>query len=115
MPTFRALTALIRREYPDEWADVSEALGDFVPGIVLNRCETRADREMLRGMVEGMNRRWAIDAVALGAIDEDDVAKQSARWRRPLVSTYPGAAISVGIEQVGSTMLSLFRLERTPR
>ncbi|MEE2756147.1 MAG: P-loop NTPase [Myxococcota bacterium] len=112
MPTFRTLTELVRKAFPNDWESLSEAIGDFVPGIILNRCDTRADREMLRGMIEGMNRRWAIDAVALGTIDEDDVARQSSKWRRPLVSTYPGAAVTAGIEQVGMAIMTMYRLER---
>jgi flagellar biosynthesis protein FlhG len=115
MPTFRALTEMIKRDEPEAWMAVNETLGDFVPGIVLNRCKTRADREMLRGMVAGMHRRWAVQAVPLGTLDEDDVAQQSARWRRPLVSTYPGAAITTGIEQIGSNILSMFRLDKGMR
>ena len=64
-------------------------------------------------MIEGMNRRWAVEAVPLGTIDEDDVARQSSKWRRPLVSTYPGAAISAGIEQVGMAIMTMYRLERS--
>ncbi|MGC6417469.1 MAG: MinD/ParA family ATP-binding protein [Bradymonadia bacterium] len=113
MPTFRALTELVKRTHPSDWEALSEAIGDFVPGIILNRCDTRSDREMLRGMIEGMNRRWAVEAVPLGTIDEDDVARQSSKWRRPLVSTYPGAAISAGIEQVGMAIMTMYRLERS--
>ena len=65
---------------------------------------------MLRGMIDGMHRRWAIDAIPLGALDFDDVAFQSSKWRRPLLTTYPGAAISKGIEEIGSTIMGLFGL-----
>ena len=57
-----------------------------------------------------MYRRWAIDAIPLGALDFDDVAFQSPKWRRPLLTTYPGAAISKGIEEIGSTIMGLFGL-----
>ena len=111
MPTVDALIDLVKRTRRADWDSVREAMSDFAPSIVVNRCQTRADREMLRGMVMGLRRRWGIDVIPLGLLDEDDVACQATRWRRPLLSTYPGSGITAGIEQIGMTVANLVRLE----
>ena len=111
MPTVEALIDLVKRTRRADWDAVREAMADFAPSLVVNRCQTRADREMLRGMVMGLRRRWGIDVIPLGLLDEDDVAQQAVRWRRPLLSTYPGSTISAGIEQIGMTVANLIRLE----
>ena len=115
MPTVEALVDLIKRTRRSDWETVRELMADFAPSLVINRCQTRADREMLRGMAMGIQRRWGVDVIPLGLLDEDDVAQQAARWRRPLLSTYPGSGIAAGIEQLGMAVANLIRLETPVR
>ncbi|MEE2786106.1 MAG: P-loop NTPase [Myxococcota bacterium] len=107
MPTFRALFEYIERTCPEAWESVREARTDFTPCLIMNRCKHRSERDMLRGMVTGLSLRWGIDAMPLGTLEEDDVAREAARWRRPLLTTYPSSLIATGIERIGGQVLSM--------
>ena len=76
MPTFSALFEYVQRTDPEAWEAVREARSDFNPALIMNRCQNRADRDMLRGMTDGLKMRWGIDANPIGTLDEDEVAIQ---------------------------------------
>ena len=58
MPTFSALFEYVQRTDPEAWEAVREARSDFNPALIMNRCQNRADRDMLRGMTDGLKMRW---------------------------------------------------------
>jgi flagellar biosynthesis protein FlhG len=78
----------------------------FAPGIVLNRCRTRAERDMATGMCTALRRRWHINAELLACVDNDDAVFEAARRRRPLVLEYPGSTVSGQIEKLARRILS---------
>lgn len=79
----------------------------FAPKLLINRCRSRADRDMAVGMVSALRRRWSINAEALGGLDHDDTATESLRRRRPLVVEYPGSALARDIERVSRRLLAI--------
>ncbi len=91
-------------------ADAAEAIRArvlaFSPQILLNKCRTRGDVEMLDGVVSALRRRWGINAEALGAIEYDDAAWTSTRTRRPFMSEYPGSNLAQGIERMARRLLA---------
>lgn len=78
----------------------------FAPGLVLNRCRTRAERDMATGMCTALRRRWHINAEVLACIDNDDAVFEAGRRRRPLVLEYPGSTVSNQIEKLARRILS---------
>lgn len=78
----------------------------FSPGLVLNRCRTRAERDMATGMVTALRRRWGITPDVLACIDNDDAVAEAARRRRPLVLEYPGSTVSGQIERLARRILA---------
>ena len=63
---------------------------------------------MLRGMTDGLKMRWGIDANPIGTLDEDEVAHQAARWRRPIVVDDVSEFGDLSrIERIGSHLLTL--------
>lgn len=78
----------------------------FAPGIVFNRCRTRAERDMANGVCIALRRRWGINAEVLACVDNDDAVSEAARRRRPLVLEYPGSTVSGQIEKLARRVLS---------
>lgn len=78
----------------------------FAPGLVLNRCRTRAERDMATGMCTALRRRWGITPEVLACIDNDDAVAEAARRRRPLVLEYPGSTVSGQIEKLARRVLA---------
>lgn len=78
----------------------------FAPGIIFNRCRTRAERDMANGLCIALRRRWGINAEVLACVDNDDAVSEAARRRRPLVLEYPGSTVSGQIEKLARRVLS---------
>ena len=78
----------------------------FAPGIIFNRCRTRAERDMATGVCIALRRRWGINAEVLACVDNDDAVSEASRRRRPLVLEYPGSTVSGQIEKLARRVLS---------
>lgn len=78
----------------------------FSPKVLINRCRTRADRDMGPGIVSAVRRRWGINAEALGSVENDDAAWEATRRRRALMLEYPGSAVGSDIERLARRLLA---------
>ena len=79
----------------------------FTPKILINKCRSRADREMGGGLISALRRRLGINGEDLGGVDYDDAAWEASRRRRPVVLEYPGSTLGHGIERLSRRLLSL--------
>jgi flagellar biosynthesis protein FlhG len=79
----------------------------FTPHILLNQCRSRADTELLDGIVSALRRRWGISAEPLAALEYDDAAWHSARRRKPVLIEYPGSGLAERIERMARRLLGL--------
>ncbi|MEZ4473810.1 MAG: hypothetical protein R3F60_24070 [bacterium] len=78
----------------------------FSPGILMNRCRTRSERDLAAGMCLALRRRWGINPVAFSGIDNDDAVGEAARRQRPLVLEYPGATVVGQVERLARQVLA---------
>ncbi len=78
----------------------------FTPRLLMNKCRTRADREMTAGLVSALRRRWGISSESLGGIEFDESAWEATRRRRPLMVEYPGSTFGTDIERVARRLVA---------
>jgi flagellar biosynthesis protein FlhG len=101
------LVAALATIDPDAADAIRARVLAFTPHILLNKCRSRADTELVDGIVSALRRRWNISAEPLGALEYDDAAWHSARKRRPLLIEYPGSALAERIERMARRLLAL--------
>jgi len=92
--------------HPDAAEAIRARVLAFSPYLLVNKCRTRADVEMVDGMVSALRRRWGINAEPLAAIEYDDAAWTSTRQRRPFMLEYPGSNLAQGIERMARRLLA---------
>jgi flagellar biosynthesis protein FlhG len=92
--------------HPDAAEAIRARVLAFSPYLLVNKCRTRADVEMVDGMVSALRRRWGITAEPLAAIEYDDAAWTSTRQRRPFMLEYPGSNLAQGIERMARRLLA---------
>lgn len=78
----------------------------FAPALVVNRCRTRAERDLTADMCLGLKRRWGINPLNLSGIDNDDAVNDAVRRQRPLVLEYPGATVVGHVERLARQVLA---------
>lgn len=100
------LVAALSGVEPQAAEAIRARLMAFAPGLVLNRCRTRAERDMATGMCTALRRRWGISPEVLACLDNDDAVFEAARRRRPLVLEYPGSTVSGQIEKLARQVLA---------
>lgn len=100
------LVAALSGAHPDAAEAIRARVLSFSPHILVNKCRTRADMEMVDGMVSALRRRWGINAEPLAAIEYDDAAWTSTRQRRPFMLEYPGSNLAQGIERMARRLLA---------
>ena len=89
--------------------DAAEALRarvlGFAPKVLVNRCRNRGDSELGADLVFALRRRLGVSAEWIGSIEGDEAAAESARRRRPLALTWPGASLSAAIDRLARRLL----------
>lgn len=78
----------------------------FTPRILINKCRSRADREMAAGLVSALRRRWGVGAIPLGGVEYDEVAWEATRRRRSVMVEYPASALAGHVERLARRLLS---------
>lgn len=78
----------------------------FAPALVVNRCRTRAERDLTTDMCLGLKRRWGINPLNLSGVDNDDAVNDAVRRQRPLVLEYPGATAVGHLERLARQILA---------
>ena len=91
---------------PDAAEALRARLLSFAPQLLVNKCRTRADMEIVDGMCSAIRRRWGIAADPLAAIEYDDAAWNSVRQRRPFMLEFPGSNLAQGIERMARKLLA---------
>jgi flagellar biosynthesis protein FlhG len=85
---------------------VREAMGAFVPRIVINQTRLRTDLELGPSMRSAAFRRLGLGIDYVGHIDHDDTVWSCVRNRRPLLLESPGAKSSKKIEKIARRLLA---------
>ena len=99
------LVAALSGVHPNAAEAVRARVMAFTPMVLMNKCRTRADREMSQGLVSALRRRWGLNAISLGGVEYDEAAWEAARRRRPLMVEYPGSTFSDNAERLARRLL----------
>ncbi|MEE2645409.1 MAG: P-loop NTPase [Myxococcota bacterium] len=78
----------------------------FRPYLLMNRCHTREDRELIDDICTAISRRWRINAISLGGLDHEEVVQKSLMRREPLMLSYPGSSVGIAIERLARRFVS---------
>ncbi len=99
------LVAALSGVHPNAAEAVRARVMAFTPMVLMNKCRTRADREMSQGLVSALRRRWGLNAISLGGVEYDEAAWEATRRRRPLMVEYPGSTFSDNAERLARRLL----------
>lgn len=84
---------------------IEHKIKNFTPKILVNRCRTRADKDLGIEMCAALKRKLSINPIAIGAIENDEMAWKALMQRKALMTEYPGATISSDIERIARRLI----------
>jgi flagellar biosynthesis protein FlhG len=95
----------VRRMNDPVGAQLQAQMAAFRPKLIVNQIRSRDDIALGFSMRSSCSRYFGISVEYVGSIEFDEVVRQAARRRRPVLLDYPYSNASHGIEAVAANLL----------